>query len=216
MIQKDLLFQRILERRLNTFAGIGGLNECTFEKDNGAVAPLFHARSYVSHWKQMEAESIGLLFWGPPGTGKTFAAACIANAFVESEDPFAPSVIMTTLGMVLQRSLALSPQDREVYLQKLLGCSLLILDDFGMERQTEYANEQVYGLINGRCLSGKPMILTTNLTVQQLKNPQTMVQHRIYDRVLEMCVPVCFDGESLRREKAARRLQRYKALTDPS
>jgi DNA replication protein DnaC len=40
-----------------------------------------------------------------------------------------------------------------------------------------------------------------------------MADHRIYDRLLERCLPVCFDGESLRREKAAGNLAFYRSLT---
>lgn len=208
----DSFMNDLFLRKSQTFEGSGNLADFRFEKDSGQVSQLKHARNYVAHWDDFRHQGLGLLFWGPPGTGKTFAAACIANAFLESRDPFAPSVIMTTFGVILRRILACSPQEREDYLEKLLGCSLLILDDFGMERQTDFAREQVFNLINGRYLSKRPVILTSNLTLQQLKNPQTMAEHRIFDRVLEMCVPVCFEGESLRREKAAENLRFYRSL----
>lgn len=80
-----------------------------------------------------------------------------------------------------------------------------------MERQTDYAREQVFNIIDGRYLSGKPLIVTTNLSLGELKNPADMAQQRIFDRVLEMCVPVCFDAESLRREKAKEKIRAYKA-----
>ncbi|MBQ7130579.1 MAG: ATP-binding protein [Oscillospiraceae bacterium] len=108
----------------------------------------------------------------------------------------------------------MSPQDREHYIARLLDCDLLILDDFGMERQTEFAREQIFGIVNGRYLAGKPMIVTTNLTLQQMKKPDTMAEKRIYDRVLEVCVPVCFDGESLRTEKAPENLRFYRSLME--
>lgn len=204
----------IIQRRQKAFDGAGNLISYRFDADNGRVTQIRHAKQYVQHWQKMRQERIGLLFWGPPGTGKTFAAACIANAFVESEESFAPSVIMTTFGTILRRMVACSPQEREDYFDRLLGCQFLILDDFGMERQTEFAREQVFNLINGRYLNGNPIIMTTNLTLQQMKNPQTMAEQRIYDRVLEMCVPVCFEGESLRREKAGQKLRLYRDLLD--
>ena len=49
---------------------------------------------------------------------------------------------------------------------------LLILDDFGMERGTEYGLEQVYSVIDSRYRSGKPLIATTNLTLEELQHPQ--------------------------------------------
>lgn len=200
-------------RREVCFDGAAGLTEYRFEQDNGLVEPLRHARTFVQHWPDLQQKGLGMLFWGPPGTGKTFAAACIANHFLESPDPFAPSVVMTTFGVILRRLVALNPQDREAFMTKLLACRLLILDDFGMERQTDFAREQVFNIINGRYLSASPTVVTTNLSLQELKNPKTMADHRIYDRLLERCLPVCFDGASLRREKAADNLAFYRSLT---
>ena len=56
------------------------------------------------------------------------------------------------------------------------------------------------------------MIITTNLTLQEMKHPKTMDEHRIFDRVLEVCIPVCFDGESLRKDMAAENLRFYREL----
>ena len=82
-----------------------------------------------------------------------------------------------------------------------------------MERRTPYAREQVYEIVNRRYLSGLPMIVTTNLTLKELKDADRD-DGRIHDRVLERCVPVCFDGPSLRREKAAQKLRRARELLE--
>ena len=142
---------------------------------------------------------------------KTFAAACIANALLERKPP--QKVKMTTLGTVLNKLPGLSAQDRDWYLKSLHSCDLLILDDFGMERQTEYGREQVFSIVDGRYLSRKPLIVTTNLSLRELKSPADMARQRIYDRILELCVPVCFDRESLRQEKARENMKRYLELT---
>ena len=52
------------------------------------------------------------------------------------------------------------------------------------------------------------------MTLQQLKNPQSTQEQRIFDRMLEICVPVCFDCPSLRREKAAENLQFFRQLCE--
>lgn len=105
----------------------------------------------------------------------------------------------------------MSGEERVRYLESLTTCGLLILDDFGVERRTPYAREQVYEIVNRRYLSGRPMVVTTNLTLKELKNADRD-DSRIHDRVLERCVPVCFDGTSLRQEKTAERVKRMQTL----
>ena len=88
----------------------------------------------------------------------------------------------------------------------------LILDDFGMERGTEYGLEQVFNVIDSRYRSGKPLIVTTNLTLDDLRNPEDTAHSRIYDRLLSMCVPVRFTGENFRQETAQRKMKSMKKL----
>lgn len=121
---------------------------------------------------------------------------------------------MTAFGVIFRRSMACTPQQREEYMTELQDCGLLILDDFGVERHTEFAQELMYHIINGRYNRRKPMVITTNMTLQQLKNPGSLSEQRLHDRILEVCVPVCFDAESLRREKAAENLQFFRQLSE--
>ncbi len=200
-------------RRQLAFGEASHLYASRFDRDNGSVPQLQEARTYVNNWNHMDRHGLGLLLWGQPGNGKTFAAACIANALLEQDPMFPVDVRMATFGTILTALLAKSPQEKEIYLQTLSGCGLLILDDFGMERQTDYAREQVFNVVDSRYLTGRPMIVTTNLSLDDLKNPATMAERRIYDRILERCVPVFFSGESLRREKAKENLNLYRKLT---
>lgn len=94
----------------------------------------------------------------------------------------------------------------------LKGDPLLIIDDFGMERGTEYALEQIYNIVDSRYRSRKPLIVTTNLTLDEIRHPQDTAHARIYDRLLEMCVPVSCIGVSLRKENALEKLERLKIL----
>ena len=93
-------------------------------------------------------------------------------------------------------------QGRNEYISRLCRYPLLILDDFGMERGTEYGLEQVFNVIDSRYRSGKPLIVTTNLTLDDLHNPEDTAHSRIYDRLLSMCVPVRFTGDNFRQETA--------------
>ena len=76
-----------------------------------------------------------------------------------------------------------------------------------MERQTEYALEQVFNVVDTRYRSGKPLIITTNLSLSEMKNPKSRDLARIYDRVLEMCAPVNFGNNGRRSEIASEKMQ---------
>ena len=77
-----------------------------------------------------------------------------------------------------------------------------IIDDLGVERSTEYAMEQMFFVIDSRYRSRRPMIITTNLKLSELKNPPDLAHARIYDRILERCAPILFDGKNFREENA--------------
>ena len=177
----------------------------TFENDNGRCAKMAYARFYVEHFGEMEMENIGYLLWGAVGTGKSYFAACIANALMEREIP----VRMTNLSMILN-DLNTANVGRNDIIRQLNRCRLLILDDFGMERGTEYALEQIYSVVDSRYRSRKPLIVTTNLTLTELKHPPDNAHARIYDRVLEMCQPILISGESMRRINTDEKLQQLK------
>ena len=90
----------------------------------------------------------------------------------------------------------------------LMRPDLLIFDDLGAERSTSFGKERVFDLVNRRLLSGKPMIVTTNIPLYTIKNSDDVDCQRIYGRVLEACLPVNFDGANLRAAKAAQNNQR--------
>lgn len=158
-------------------------------------------------WEQMRENNYGLLLWGKVGTGKSYFAGCIANALMEQEI----SVRMTNFSAILN-DLTASFEGRNEYIERLCRFPLLILDDFGMERGTEYGLEQVYNVIDSRYRSRKPLIVTTNLSLTELQNPQDTAHARIYDRVLEMCLPILFTGENFRKETAQAKLNGLKEL----
>ena len=120
-------------------------------------------------------------------------------------------VRMTNFAAILN-DLAASFEGRNEYISRLCRYPLLILDDFGMERGTEYGLEQVYSVIDSRYRSRRPLIVTTNLTLQQIQNPPDTAHARIYDRLLEMCAPVRFTGGNFRKETAQAKLERLKNL----
>jgi DNA replication protein DnaC len=93
--------------------------------------------------------------------------------------------------------------EKQEYIDGFNNFQLLVIDDLGIERDTAYAKEQVYNIIDSRYRSGLPMIITTNMSMDKIKNPKDIENLRIYDRIVERCHPIEVSGIN-RRRKAVR------------
>ena len=164
-------------------------------------------RRYAMKFDQMVEKDQGLIFWGSVGTGKSFAAACIANYLLDRKVP----VVMTSFVKLLE--VFQSGRDEETSILNRLGyAKLVIFDDLGAERGTDYALEKVYNIVDSRYRKNLPMILTTNLTIEEMKSEVDMRYRRIYDRVFETCYPMQFTGPSWRMKEASRRYKDMEEL----
>lgn len=181
-----------------------GLMDCTFRSARPS-AEIEKCRRYAEHWPEMEAENSGLLLWGNTGNGKTYAAACIVNYLIDMGIP----AMITSFPRILNAG-----WDKTQIAEELRYYRLLVIDDLGAERCSDYALETVYMIVDERYKAKKPLIVTTNLTLDELCKPKNMDYQRIYDRVLEMCVPVVFRGESIRRGNANEKMRRARLLLE--
>lgn len=162
------------------------------------------AKKYVQDFPKMYKENIGLVFYGAVGTGKSYTAACIANSLLEQKIP----VVMTSFVKILQD--IRNVEDEGEYLRIMNRSRLLIFDDFGAERDTDYALEKVYNAIDSRVRMNRPMIITTNLSFDDMMQNPDIRYRRIYDRIFENCHPVELSGSSFRIIKAAHRQEKMK------
>ena len=175
------------------------LYEYTFAHDNGANPVMAKTRAYVDHWPEAFKRNIGLLLFGDVGTGKSFAAGCIAKALLDRDVP----VLMTNFPTILACLSGTFGEERADFLASLGNYDLLIIDDLGAERNTDYAMEQMFSIVDSRYRSGKPLVVTTNLKLDELKHPPDLAHARIYDRILERCAPILFAGKNFREDNAA-------------
>lgn len=186
------------------------LREYTFANDKGYNPEMQKAHDYVAHWSEMKAKSIGLLLWGDVGTGKSFFAGCIANALLEQGIP----VLMTNFSRILNSLSGMYSDEKNQFIDSLNKYSLLIIDDLGIERSTEFALEQVFNVIDSRYRSKLPLIVTTNMTLDELKHPQDLARSRIYDRVLERCVPLKINNQNIRQKNAVENMKEARKILE--
>lgn len=159
---------------------------------------LARCKEYVDNFHKMLERNQGLLFWGDVGTGKSYAAACIANALLEKGEV----VVMTSFVKILDMI-----QNGNIDYGIITKPKLVIFDDFGAERATDYALEKIYMVMDERYRSKMPMIVTTNIELSDMKKDDDLRYKRIYQRILEGCFPVHFTGTNWRMKEAGRRFE---------
>lgn len=181
----------------------------TFQRTKENQKVFSMASRYVEQFDTMYENRQGIIFWGEVGTGKSYTAACIANELLERKIP----VVMTSFVKILQ-NIQGSQEEEKVIMARLNDARLLIIDDLGTERNTDYALEKVYNIIDSRYRAGKPLILTTNMTIREMQENTDIRYKRIYDRIFEMCYPVRVAGRSWREQAAERRFDKMKEFLE--
>ena len=179
--------------------------EWTFEMDDKANAKLSTlARNYADRFPVFKDRGLGLLLYGEVGSGKSFAAACICNALIDK----GYSCLFTSFAGLHKR---IRDEDAE-YLDRLNRVSLLVIDDLGAERDTDYMQEIVHNIIDERCSSGRPVIITTNWTAEQIKNAKDIKKQRVISRLYDVCFPFEVKGEDRRKEKLRDNYTEWKTM----
>lgn len=186
--------EEVKRKRMVCFAE-SNMAEWCFANDDRKNAKLSDAMlRYAEKFPEFKKDGKGLLLYGTVGTGKTYYAACIANRLLDDGYP----VLMTNFARLTNTIQGMFDGKQE-YIDSLNKYSLLVLDDLGAERKSEFMQEMVFNIIDARYRAGLPFIITTNLTAEEIKKPQDIGYSRIYDRILERCFPVEVSGTSRRR-----------------
>lgn len=204
-MEKQIRLQQIFNNSLMTKE----FKECSFEKWDHSLGneKMYDLGiKYTEHFKEVREKNLGLLIYGTPGNGKTFLSGCIANALIKE---FVPVVCISAIG-ILDRIKDSFGKYGDEGVQSILNCldnaELLIIDDLGTENNTPWSRATMYQIIDARYRKKKPLIVTSNLTMQQLKKRYDedceKEKGRTYDRLVnEMCTPIENLAPSIRVEK---------------
>lgn len=163
------------------------------------------AKRYADEFKQYRDRGDGLIFVGSYGTGKTHLAAAICHQLIKQEYQPIFGTMITLLGNIKTTYNSDDKEEtEEQVIQTYTNCDLLIVDDLGKERPTDWALEKLYYIINTRYEKCLPIVITTNYDIDKLIKRLTVKDNietaqAIVSRIYEICVGVDMIWEDYRK-----------------
>jgi len=180
----------------------------TWEEREGTRYAFLAAMQYVEDWQTHAADGSGLLFFGPFGNGKSHLAAAIVNALI----PQGVSAVFQSAPDLLRLFRSTYDEGSEVKESTLMSAlaevDLLVLDDIGAQKWSEYSEAQLYQVVDTRYRWKRPLIITTNLGFVKEPLLESYIGPRAMDRIIEMCDLIEDNGTSYRKAQALERIER--------
>jgi len=211
--ERKLLWERT--QRLNKYSGMGErLLQSTFDTfephADYATKMLKGAKSYTEIFEQnLPRRGMplpirnGIMFIGNMGTGKTHISAAIANNLISRGIKVICMSERGLLGKIRQSYSERNVSEKEI-LDTYLKVPLLVIDDLGKEKATDWTLSTLYAIVDGRYEAVMPIVITTNYDPESLisrltpAGSDTTTAECILDRLKQMCHTSVNDGESWR------------------
>lgn len=188
-------------RRAQERAGVSARHRsCTLEgfvpPNRLAEAAVRIVAEYVASWPAPRDRGEGLYLWGPTGTGKTHLAYAALNALVDAPHHVEAIVVgASRLLDDLRRGYGGHPEEGERLVTAAKSATMLLLDDLGVAKPSDWVHEQTYALVDRRYTDGLPTIITGNDRPDHLG---ARIGRRAASRIHEMCQIVPVPGEDVR------------------
>jgi DNA replication protein DnaC len=155
---------------------------------------LEYCKAYAADF-DMNSNSVYMC--GATGLGKTHLSLAIANVAARKGYSVVYYSAQNLLSDIEREKFGGSRPHTE---SKALGCDLLIIDDLGSEFSTQFTVSQIYNILNDRINRSKPVIISTNLSPEELEKKYTQ---RITSRIIGNYTPLFFMGSDIRQIKSA-------------
>jgi DNA replication protein DnaC len=206
--QAETHHQRMEIKKLFSISSLGEkFAESTLDTYNvreGSEQAFNATKKYIEEYPNWKQDC--LLIWGTYGNGKSHLAAAVTNAL----EGKGYSVVFQSVPELLRRIKSTFNKDNkeseQQIMKALLECDLLVLDDIGAEKLSDWVQEVMFNIIDGRYRKGLPIFYTSNLKPLELSN---QIGSRSYDRLVETSLTVENKATSFRREIAKGRLKKY-------
>jgi len=153
---------------------------------------------YVENWQEMKSKGFGFFFWGNIGAGKTHSAAALANHLMQEK---LVEVLFLNMPATVTRvkktfDSPVNNEDKKIF-DRMKDVELLIIDDLGVEKLSDWLSDQIYQIIDHRWQNNKPMILTSNQSLEDLGNHY---KAQVISRIWGCCKSIKFTEEDRRKQ----------------
>jgi len=201
--------KEMAQRRKNSILHLSGIpkrfQSKTFdnfiaEKEGQKIA-LRKCRSYANNFSEMMASGKSMIFTGGTGTGKTHLANAIANHVIENGHTAYFAAVRKILTAVKSTWRSNSPKTEEEVIKNFANLDLLIIDEIGVQFDTDSEKMILFDVINARYENNKPTIILSNLSVtsETETSIESILGERIMDRLRESGgTKIVFDWDSER------------------
>lgn len=157
-----------------------------------------HAYAECKNFIQsFHAEADNLLIFGNTGVGKTFLTHCIAREVMQASHSVLYLTATELFDALLDKAFHQTDESLNLY-EQIQECELLIIDDLGTERNTDFVISQLFVCLNERILNQKSTIISTNLTLNEIKSNYT---ERTFSRISNHYKVLRLAGDDIRIQK---------------
>ncbi|MCQ2520006.1 MAG: ATP-binding protein [Lachnospiraceae bacterium] len=189
------------QSNIREFLKENNFTKLSTEYYSGEDLDLFN--SAVEKSKQLinnfSVEKSNLLFFGTVGTGKSFLSGCVAKELI---DKGYSVIYYSSIGLfeLLAKETFHTGSKDDLYnlYDYLYNCDLLIIDDLGTETTNSFISSQLFALINERKLRKKSTIISTNLSLQEIRDRYS---DRIFSRFVNSFTVCKLAGKDIRIQK---------------
>lgn len=204
----DKLFNNNKESKLKRLLDYSNLGERFFDKtfesyqvNNNNVKAFETAKRFMQNFETANSRGTGIIFYGSYGVGKTHLACSIANELIKMQKSVIFGSTIKLFGIIKKSYNNGIEEDESKIISEFIDCDVLIIDDLGKERPSEWVLEKLYYIINERYEHNKPIIITTNFSENQLIDIFTVEKNKssieaIISRLKEICLSIeIFDND---------------------